>query len=181
MLAGIAGGLRAACIIELSDGALASRQGTPLVAIYRREARGRSRSGIAQRRGKQVPACGARADDVDLRFGDPARELEAFRIGIPAGDCPRQSFDLVRPGRIVTGGQAQAVATRVLRRARLACAGPRSRAGARIAPVGIAPAGAGHAATSRAGAVRGMCRVTPAYFKSQLFHSNHRSCQSVPA
>jgi hypothetical protein len=98
----LGGGLPNARTIELPDGALAPRQGAPLVAVYRREARGCS--GLAQHRGKQVPACGARADDVDLCFGDPARELEACRIGIGAGDRAGQSFDLVRPGRIVTGG-----------------------------------------------------------------------------
>jgi hypothetical protein len=148
----VIGTLDGACIIERSDGALALQPGAPLVTIYRREPR--DRSGGEQRRrtrGKEVPPGGARPDDVDLGFRDPARELEAFGIGIETDNRPGQSLDLVPPGGIVTGGHAQAVTACVLRRPRLADAGPRTGARARIAPVGIAPAGAGHAASSRAG------------------------------
>jgi hypothetical protein len=152
----VIGTLDGACIIERSDGALALRPGAPLVTIYRREPR--DRSGGEQRRrtrGEEVPPGGARPDEVDLGFRDPARELEAFRIYIGAGDRAGQSLDLVPPGRIVAGRQAQAVPARVLRRARLAGAGPRPRAGARIAPVGITLACAGHSRLS------GSVRVEP--------------------
>jgi hypothetical protein len=148
----VTGTLDAACVVECSDGALAPRPGAPLVAIYRREPRDRSgREQRRRRRGKEVPPGGARPDDVDLGLRDPARELEAFSIGIGADNRPGQSLDLVPPGGIVTGGHAQAVTARVLRRPRFAGAGPRTGARARIAPVGIALAGAGHAASSRAG------------------------------
>jgi hypothetical protein len=150
MPSGVTGGLDAACIIELSDGSLAPQPGAPFVAIGRCEPR--DPIALAQYFGKQLPPCGARADDVDLCFGDPARELEAFGIDIRTGDRPGQSLDLVTPGGIVTSGQAQAVAACVLRRARLAGAGPRAGARARVAPVGVTLAGAGHAASSRAGA-----------------------------
>jgi hypothetical protein len=145
----VTGALDAACIVECSDRALAPRPGAPLVAIYRREPRDRSgREQRRRRRGKEVPPGGARPDDVDLGLRDPARELEAFGIGIGTGDGPGQDLDLVRPGGIVARGQAQAVAARVLRRACLAGAAPRAGARARIAPVGIALAGAGQAASS---------------------------------
>jgi hypothetical protein len=147
----VTGTLDAACIVELPDGALAPRPGAPLVAIDRREPRDRSgRQQRRRRRGKEVPPGGARPDDVDLGFRDPARELEAFGIGAGIGtdDRPSQSLDLVPPGGIVAGGEAQAVTACILRRPRLAGAGPRAGARARIAPVGVAPAGAGHAASS---------------------------------
>jgi hypothetical protein len=147
---GVTGTLDAACIIELSDGALAPQPGAPLVAIGRCEPH--DSIALAQCFGKQLPPCGARADDVDLCFGDPVRELEAIGIDIRTGDRPGQSLDLVAPRGIVTGGQAQAVAACVLRRARLAGAGPRAGARTRVAPVGVTLAGAGHAASSRTGA-----------------------------
>jgi hypothetical protein len=151
MASEVTGTLRGTCIVERSDGALAPQPGTPLVAVDRREPR--DRSGREQRRGrcgKEVPPGGARPDDVDLGFRDPARELEAFGIGAGIGtdDRPSQNLDLVPPEGIIAGGEAQAVTACVLRRPRLAGAGPRAGARARIAPVGIALAGAGQAASS---------------------------------
>jgi hypothetical protein len=155
MLNGVTGTLDGAYIVECSDGAIAPRPGAPLVAV---DGCGpRDRAGLQQRRrrrGKEVPPGGTGADDVDLCFGNAARELEAFRIDIGAGDRPGQGLDLLALGGIVTGGQAQAVAAGVLRGASLAGAGPRPGAQTRIAPVGSRPVGAGHAAFSRAGRAR---------------------------
>jgi hypothetical protein len=142
--------IAAAGVVELADRSLALRPGPPLVALDR----GKARDAIAraQRLRKQRQPRAARADEIDLRGGDPARELEAFRIGLGPGDLAGQGRDLTGAGGIVAGRDAQAVAARVLRRPRLAGAGPRPGAGAGIAPVGLAPACAGEVAA--AGATR---------------------------
>jgi hypothetical protein len=101
----VTGALDAACIVELPDGALAPRPGALPVAIYRRQPRDRSgREQRRRRRGKEVPPGGARPDDVDLGLRDPARKLEAFGIGIGAGDGLSQNLDLVPAGGVVAGG-----------------------------------------------------------------------------
>jgi hypothetical protein len=98
-------------------------------------------------------------DDVDLGFRNPARELEAFRVGTGAGDGPGQSLDLAEAGGVVAGGETQAVTASVLRRPRFAGAGPRAGAGTRIAPVGITLAVGSHGVSSRAPARRHKDRI----------------------
>jgi hypothetical protein len=147
MQPGVPGSLPTAGVVKLADGAFAQRPGAPLVALSRGQAR--DAVALAQRLRKQGPARAARTDEVDLCGGNPARELETFRIGLGAGDLAGQGRDPGRAGGIVACRDAQAVSACVLGRPCLAGAGPRPGAGAGIAPIGLAPARAGHALLGR--------------------------------
>ncbi len=122
-------------IVVIAHGALARRQCTALIAVDGREPR--DRVALAQCPRIDVETRAPCALDVDLRGGDPGRQLEAFRPRIGAGDRARQRDDLACPSGIVARRQIQAMAARILRRARLACGSSRTGAGARVAAVGI--------------------------------------------
>ena len=57
------------------------------------------------------------AMQIDLRFGDPAREFSDFSVGFRSGDFAREQFHLFAQDWIRTNGQAQPVAKRVSRQA----------------------------------------------------------------
>ena len=76
------------------------------------------------------------AAQIDLCFGDAARELLDFRIGVGPGNFARKRFHLLGQGWIGTNRQAQPMAKRVSRRANAAPSGLRAvlaRAFARLA------------------------------------------------
>src|SRR5439155_19071399 len=77
------------------------------------------------------------AAQIDLCFGDPAREFLEFSVGVWPGNFARKPFDLFGQGWIGANRQAQPVAKRVLRRASAASSGLRAGAGAHIRAVGL--------------------------------------------
>ena len=77
------------------------------------------------------------AAQIDLRFGDPAREFLDFGVGVCPGNFARERFHLFGQGWIGTNGQAQPVAKRVSRRASAALRGFRAGAGPRVRAVGL--------------------------------------------
>jgi hypothetical protein len=126
--------------IEVADRELAPRQRAALVVVDRLE--------LYRQRGIVLPVGQERAPhahEIDLGLRDPAGRLVEFRLGLRTGDCAGESLDLGRERRIAQHRQAQAVPPRLLRRARLAGGRARTGARARIGPVGVARAGAGHA------------------------------------
>jgi len=90
--------------------------------------------------------------EIDLRRGDAAGERELLGAGVRSGDVPRQRSDVTCIGGIVAHRPAQAVAARVLGRARPARGGDRPPAPASVGAVGDKPPRSGHAVGSRAGA-----------------------------
>src|SRR5262249_57739932 len=133
--------------IEIADRRLAARERAPLVEIDGREAL--DAVPFLERPRQELAAGGARARNIDLRRGDPAGELVAQRIGLRAGDGGGERLDLLGPGGIALRLHVEAVAARVLRRARLSRAGARPGAEPRVAPVGLDPGRAGHAGAAR--------------------------------
>jgi hypothetical protein len=77
------------------------------------------------------------ATQVDLRFGDPARESFDFGGRIRPGNFARKRFDLFGQDWIGANRQIQPVAKRVSRCASATPGGPRAGAGARIRPVSV--------------------------------------------
>ena len=91
---------------------------------------------LGQCTGQELMARISHAAQIDLRFGDPARELLDFGVGPWPGNFARERFHLFGQGWIGANGQAQPVAKRVSRRASAALAvfGPvLARAFARLA------------------------------------------------
>ena len=86
------------------------------------------------------------AAQIDLRFGDPARELLGFSAGVCPGNFARERFDLFGQGWIGVNGQAQRVAERISGGSGTAAGGFWARTGASIRPVGPDLALTGHAA-----------------------------------
>ena len=80
---------------------------------------------IVDLRGKKPMARVTRTMDVDLRFGDPARDFSDLRIGVRAGDLACKRFDLCGHA---SNRQAQAMAKSVLRRSGAAICGLRAGA-----------------------------------------------------
>ena len=132
------------CRVEVADSEFAPRPRALLVAVEDREPRGYS--GIAQQVRVRLVSRAPHADEVDLRGGDAASELEAPRAGLRPGDRARQRGNVVRQRRIAQGWQAQAVAAGVARRDRFS--GGRSGAGARERIGAISRAPAAHAASA---------------------------------
>jgi hypothetical protein len=50
---------------------------------------------VAQSIGQELIAHKPHAAHIDLRFGDLARELLGFRVGVGRGDLARKRFDLL--------------------------------------------------------------------------------------
>ena len=84
------------------------------------------------------------AAQIDLRFGDPARELSDFNVGFRSGDFARERFDLFAQDSIGTNGQAQPVAKGVSRQASAPLRGFRAGAGPCVFAVCLDLACAGH-------------------------------------
>ena len=102
-----------------------------------------------------IAACAPHAHEIDLRRGDAAGERELLGAGVRSGDVPRQRSDVTCIGGIVAHRPAQAVAARVLGRARPARGGDRPPAPACIGAVGDQPPRSGHAVSGRADAGAG--------------------------
>jgi len=143
---------------ERADGEFAPRQRAPLIVIDGGEPRDRTRTAdaaayaVAHAVAHAVAACAPHAHEIDLRRGDAAGEREPLRVGVRPGDLPRQRSDVACIRRIVAHRPAQAVAARVLGRARPARGGDRPPAPACIGAVGDEPPRTDHAVGSRAGA-----------------------------
>ena len=84
--------------IELTNSKLAARESAPLVAIKGNELLAEVGRIVAIRisatADEQVLACLADANEVDVRFGNAARECNNCWIRRAAGDVPRQRFGL---------------------------------------------------------------------------------------
>ena len=137
--------------VERADGEFAPRQRAPLIVIDGGEPRDRTRIAdaaayaVAHAVAHPVAACAPHAHEIDLRRGDAAGERELLGAGVRPGDLPRQRSDVACIRGIVAHRPAQAVAARVLGRARPARGGDRPPAPACIGAVGDEPPRSGHA------------------------------------
>ena len=148
--------------VERADGEFAPRQRAPLVVVDGGEPRDRTRSADvaahavahanAHANAHAVAACAPHAHEIDLRRGDAAGERELLGAGVRPGDVPRQRGDVACICGIVAHRPAQAVAVRVLGRARPARGGDRPPAPACIGAVGKEPPRSGHAVSWQADA-----------------------------
>jgi hypothetical protein len=140
--------------IERANGEFAPRQRAPLIVVDGGEPRDHTRiaDAAAHATTHPVAACAPHAHEIDLRRGDAAGKRELLGAGVRPGDCPRQRSDVACIGGIVAHRPAQAVAARVLGRARPARGGDRPPAPASVGAVGDKPPRSGHAVGSRAGA-----------------------------
>ena len=146
--------------VERADGEFAPRQRAPLIVVDGGEPRDRTRIADAAAcsrhdRAHAVAACAPHAHEIDLRRGDAAGERELLGAGVRPGDVPRQRSDVACIRGIVAHRPAQAVAARVLGRARPARGGDRPPAPACIGAVGDEPPRSGHAVSWRADAGAG--------------------------
>jgi hypothetical protein len=143
--------------VERPDGEFAPRQRTPLIVVDGGEPHHRTRiaDAVAHAVAHAVAACAPHAHEIDLRRGDAAGERESLGAGVRPGDVPRQRSDVGRESEIAAHRPAQAVAARVLSRARPARGGDRPPAPACIGAVGDKPPRTGHAVSWRAGAGAG--------------------------
>jgi hypothetical protein len=82
-------------------------------------------------------ACVTHAPQIDLRFGDPARQFLDFGVGACPGNFARERFHLFAQGWVGTNGKAQPVAKRVSRRSSAALGGLRAGTGPRVGAVGL--------------------------------------------
>jgi hypothetical protein len=143
--------------VERADGEFAPRQRAPLIVVDGGEARHRTHVADAAAHAVAHPVA-ARAPhphEIDLRRGDAAGERELLGAGVRPGDVPRQRSDVARADGIVAHRLAQAVAARVLGRARPARGSDRPPAPACIGAVGDKPPRTGHAVSGRADAGAG--------------------------
>ena len=62
---------------------------------------------IAQRIRPEFMACVTHAPQIDLRFGDPARQFLDFGVGACPGNFARERFHLFARGWVGTNGKAQ--------------------------------------------------------------------------
>ena len=147
--------------VERADGEFAPRQRAPLIVVDGGEPRDRTRiadaaaHAVAHARAHAVAACAPHAHEIDLRRRDAAGERELLGAGVRPGDDPRQRSDVACIRGIVAHRPAQAVAARVLGRARPARGGDRPPAPACIGAVGEEPPRSGHAVSWRADAGAG--------------------------
>jgi hypothetical protein len=93
----------------------------------------------------------AHTAQIDLRFGDLAREVLDLRVGVGPGNLARQRFHFLRQCWSGTNGKAERVAKRVSRRASAPLDGLRAGAGQRIRAIGLDLAVAGQAASFPSG------------------------------
>src|SRR5262245_1146772 len=89
---------------------------------------------IAQRIRQEFMACVTHAPQIDLRFGDPARQFLDFGVGACPGNFARERF---AQGWVGANGKAQPVAKRVSRRSSAALGGLRAGTGPRVGAVGL--------------------------------------------
>jgi hypothetical protein len=146
--------------VERANGEFAPRQRAPLIVVDGGEPRDRTRIASAAAHAvahalahgitHAVPACSPHAHEIGLRRGDAAGKRELFGAGVRPGDVPRQRSDVGRESEIAAHRPAQAVAARVLGRARPARGGDRPPAPACIGAVGKEPPRSGHAVSWRA-------------------------------
>ena len=143
--------------VERADGEFAPRQRAPLIVVDGGEPRHRTRiaDAVAHAVAHAVAARAPHAHEIDLRRGDAAGERELLGAGVRPGDVPRQRSDVACAGGIVAHRLTQAVAARVLGRARPARGGDRPPAPACIGAVGDKPPRSGHAVSGRADAGAG--------------------------
>ena len=147
--------------VERPDGEFAPRQRAPLVVVDGGEPRDRTRiadaaaHAVAHDHAHAVAARAPHTHEIDLRRGDAAGKRELLGAGVRPGDVPRQRSDVACTGGIVAHRPAQAVAARVLGRARPARGGDRPPAPACIGAVGKEPPRTGHAVSGRADAGAG--------------------------
>ena len=76
------------------------------------------------------------AAQINLRFGNAAREFLDFRASVRSGHLARECLNFLRQSGVDKNGQAQPVAVRVSRRAGSALSGRRACACARIRAIG---------------------------------------------
>ena len=86
------------------------------------------------------------AAQIDLRFGDAAREVLDLGVGLCPGNFARERFHLFGQGWIGTNGQAQPVTKGISRRASAATCSLRASAGPCVRMIGPDLAVAGQAA-----------------------------------
>ena len=121
--------------VERADGEFAPRQRAPLIVVDGGEPRHRTRIADAYAIAHPVAARAPHPHEIDLRRGDAAGERELLGAGVRPGDVPRQRSDVACAGGIVAHRLTQAVAARVLGRARPARDGDRPPAPACIGAV----------------------------------------------
>ena len=126
---------------------------------------------IAQGTGQELMARVPHAAQIDLRFGDPAREFLDFSGGLCPGNLVRERCHLFGQGWIATNGQAQPVAEGVSRRASPALRGLRAGAGPRIRAVGLDLAVARQAPSSPLAGVVSITSNSPSSISSTLRRS----------
>ena len=142
--------------VERADGEFAPRQRAPLIVVDGGEPRHRTRiADAAPAVAHAVAAHVPDAHEIDLRRSDAAGERELLGAGVRPGDVPRQRSDVACAGGIVAHRLTQAVAARVLSRARPARGGDRPPAPACIDAVGDKPPRSGHAVSGRTDAGAG--------------------------
>ena len=77
--------------------------------------------------------CAPHAAQINLRFGNAAREFLDFRASVRSGNFARECLNFLRQIGVDKNGQAQPVAVRISRRAGERSSGPCLRAFARLA------------------------------------------------
>jgi hypothetical protein len=83
---------------------------------------------IAKCTGEKGMTCAPHSAQINLRFGNAAREFLDFRASVRSGHFARECLNFLRQIGVDKNGQAQPVAVRISRRAGSALSGRRARA-----------------------------------------------------